>query len=161
MFQFTQWRQKMKQQGHFKYVALLLLPLFLWTVCRIVIRFSRRRRLKKALDLSADRKFETIGSDSAFYRIEQRLTDLGLKRHPWETFSVWLDRIETIVSRDVSLETPRKMLGLHYRYRFDPRGLSAAEKLQLTEESSIWLAQKERQPSPLKNSPQSGQERTG
>ena len=160
MFQFTQWRQKMKHQGHFKYIALLLLPFFLWAVCRIVIRFSRRRRLKKAVDLSADRTVETIGSDSAFYRIEQRLTDLGLRRHPWETFSAWLDRIETTFGRDVSLEIPRKMLGLHYRYRFDPRGLSAAEKLQLTEESSIWLAQKERQPLPLKSSRQSGLERT-
>jgi len=37
----------------------------------------------------------------------------------------------------------RPLLALHYRYRFDPAGLSSAEREQLRASARAWLAQHE------------------
>jgi hypothetical protein len=84
---------------------------------------------------------QITGSDSAFYRIEQRLGALGLRRYAWETPLTWLNRIERTADLAVSLDVPRELLMLHYRYRFDPQGLSADEKSQMTNLSSAWLTE--------------------
>jgi hypothetical protein len=78
---------------------------------------------------------------SFFYRIEQRLNDLGPRRYSWEPPLMWLNRIENVVDQKNSLDIPRQLLDPHYRYRFDPQGLSADEKLQMTKLSASWLAE--------------------
>ena len=60
------------------------------------------------------------GADSEFFLVEKRLRDLGYIRHPWETLSGWIERIEEDPSSSVSSKTLESILSLHYRYRFDP-----------------------------------------
>jgi len=141
MFRFTRWRQEMRTRGYLKYFSLLLLPLFLWPVWRIMAKFLKRRKLLKTAVPGDQKVRPPAGADSAFYRIEQHLNGLGLRRYPWETLSVWLSRIERTAGPTVSLDIPRKSLALHYRYRFDPRGLSASEKSQMASMVSTWLAE--------------------
>ncbi|MGD8343331.1 MAG: transglutaminase domain-containing protein [Desulfobacterales bacterium] len=141
VFEFAQWRQKMKLKGYLKYVSLFLLPVIFWTFWRIAAQFKKGRKLKKIVVAKKEKPVQIAGSDSAFYRIEERLNDLGLKRYAWEPPSVWLNRIESAVGRKISLDIPRQLLDLHYRYRFDPRGLKAGEKLRMTKLSEAWLAE--------------------
>jgi hypothetical protein len=141
VFEFAQWRQNMHKKGYLKYFPLLLLPLLLWAVWRITAKLRHMRKLKKPVVLKEDKPVQITGSDSAFYRIEQRLGALGLRRYAWETPLTWLNRIERTADLAVSLDVPRELLMLHYRYRFDPQGLSADEKSQMTNLSSAWLTE--------------------
>ena len=143
----------MQARGYLKYVSLLLIPLFLWPVWRIISKFSRRRRSKKTAPPASQTVLSKSGADSDFYRIEQHLIGLGLKRYPWETLSAWLSRIECDAGLTVSLDIPRKTLALHYRYRFDPRGLSTSEKSRMTAMTAAWLAENHLKSVSLKNSP--------
>ena len=52
----------------------------------------------------------------------------------------------------VSLDVPRELLALHYRYRFEPLGLNTDEKSQMTRLSSAWLAENH----PKQIAPQNG-----
>lgn len=153
MFRFVQWRQEMQTRGFLKYFPLLLLPLFLWPAGRIIAKVLKKRKLQKTAVPENHKVRLKAGTDSAFYRIEQRLNRLGLRRYPWETLSGWLNRIEHTVRPMVSLDIPRKSLALHYRYRFDPRGLSASEKSRLTSMISAWLAENHLKSVTLKKSP--------
>jgi hypothetical protein len=132
---------------------LLLLPLFLWPAGRIIAKVLKKRKLQKTAVPENHKVRLKAGTDSGFYRIEQRLNRLGLRRYPWETLSGWLNRIEHTVRPMVSLDIPRKSLALHYRYRFDPRGLSASEKSRLTSMISAWLAENHFKSVTLKKSP--------
>ncbi len=152
MFEFAQWRQKMQIKGYLKYVPLFLLPLVFWPFWRIATRLKNRRKLKKRVVSKREKPVQIAGSDSAFYGVEQRLNDLGQRRYLWETLSVWLNRIENTANLTVSLDVPRELLALHYRYRFDPLGLSADEKSQMTRLSSAWLAENH----PKQIAPQNG-----
>ena len=140
IFRFTRWHQNMQGKGYMQYFPLLLIPLFLWVGWRILARFSKKRLIKKTKAKNEEKGVVATGSDSAFYPVEQHLVGLGLERHPWETLSAWLNRIESTAGRTLSLEIPRKLLAFHYRYRFDPRGLSVSEKSQMTAMSAAWLA---------------------
>jgi hypothetical protein len=141
VFEFAQWRQNMHDNGYLKYFLLLLLPLLLWAVWRITAKLRHMRKLKKAIVLKEDKPVQIAGSDSAFYRIERRLNALGLRRYCWETPLTWLNRIERTADLAVSLGVPRELLMLHYRYRFDPQGLSADEKSLMTKLSAAWLTE--------------------
>ena len=140
-FRLAQWRHEVQVGGYLKYVSILLLPLFLWPAWRIISKFFKRRKIQKTPRPDSKPRFLKAGADSDFYRIEQRLNELGLRRYPWETLAIWLSRIERTVGYRVSLDIPRKSLALHYRYRFDPRGLSASEKSRMTSMISDWLAE--------------------
>lgn len=141
LFEFAQWRQKMKFKGYLKYFPLFLLPSIIWAIWRIVAKFKKGRRLKKIVVSEEEKPVQIAGSDSVFYRIEQRLNALGLRRHSWETPLTWLDRIERAAGLEVPLDVPRELLALHYRYRFDPLGLSAEEKSHMATLCSGWLAE--------------------
>jgi hypothetical protein len=143
----------MQTRGYLKYFSLLLLPLFLWPAGRLISKFLKRRKLRKTAVADGQKVRPTAGADSAFYRIEQHLYRLGLRRYPWETLSVWLSRIERTARPTVSLDIPRKSLALHYRYRFDPRGLSTSEKSQMASMISAWIAENQLKSLAPKNSP--------
>jgi transglutaminase-like putative cysteine protease len=153
MFRFAQWRQEMRAGGYLKHFPLLLLLLFLWPAWRIIAIFLKRQKLRKTALPDGQKARPTAGADSAFYRIEQHLNALGLRRYSWETLSVWLNRIERTDGPTVSLDIPRKSLALHYRYRFDPRGLSASEKSQMASMISTWITENHRKSVAPSNSP--------
>jgi hypothetical protein len=80
------------------------------------------------------------GLDSEFYQIERRLAERGARRQPSEPLSAWFQR----ASADPALAEVRgrvqELLRLHYRYRFDPQGLTGDERDALRREADGWLA---------------------
>lgn len=81
------------------------------------------------------------GKDSEWYEIENRLNVFGVERHPWEPFSHWLQRIRATKTGSVFADSLDAILSLHYRYRFDPKGITKAERETLTSRVNAWLEQ--------------------
>ena len=79
------------------------------------------------------------GSDSPFYRIEQALGARGWQRSAHETLQEWVARIAPHLGESAAELT--RLLPLHYRWRFDPQGLSDAERSALNTGVDAWLAQ--------------------
>ena len=68
------------------------------------------------------------GEDSEFYALEKQLSDIGLGRNPWESIARWIQRIEATHILPVTTDSLRALVSLHYRYRFDPEGIGAADR---------------------------------
>ena len=81
------------------------------------------------------------GVDSEFYLVTERLGQLGFVRDPGETMFNLLARIEESQPTFISTESIYSLLALHYRYRFDPQGISPAEGSALKSEVELWLAE--------------------
>jgi transglutaminase-like putative cysteine protease len=112
----------------------------LWTVVPILalllyqIIFRQRRRSAGKGSKSNLANFWP-GLDSEFYELEKKLAARGLGRQGSEPLSEWLRRIaqdETL--REIKAPL-REVLALHYRYRFDPEGLSSTERERLRVEA--------------------------
>jgi hypothetical protein len=103
----------------------LLVPVLLYFLWRMFIKDRvqniRRRTKEKQLSL------RLVGIDSAFFQLLPVLEALYVPRKPWETLTTWLAKIEKNIP-DTELQN---LLALHYRYRFDPSGLSPDEKQML------------------------------
>ncbi len=117
------------------YFLWALIPALAFLLYRI---FRSSRRHKKG-----DNQFEPPdwpGLDSEFYEVEQKLIQNGLPRQSGEAASVWLKR--AIENNDlVEFKEPlENILALHYRYRFDPRGLTPSERLALRRNVEAFLA---------------------
>ncbi len=80
--------------------------------------------------------------DSEFYLIERRLTELGHVRHPGETFSDWMGRIEDECPGHF-MQRLQSLLSLHYRYRFDPKGITSEERSALKSTVNAWLDERQ------------------
>jgi hypothetical protein len=82
------------------------------------------------------------GEDSEFYDVIRQLEELGIVRESGESLSQWLTRLEMHFPF-LPLQTLRCILNLHYRYRFDPAGLSAEEREILRSRVQSWMKQVE------------------
>jgi protein-glutamine gamma-glutamyltransferase len=133
-FLFSRWRWSEDDSGIGRHVAWLLIPLVLLLVWRL---YSRRRVGREAPRLQPGPPIVRPGEDSEFYRIEARLQTQGLGRQNAEPPSAWIERIH---ATDLA-----PILNLHYRYRFDPAGLSLSERAALRAQADVWL--REHQPS--------------
>ena len=69
------------------------------------------------------------GADSEFFLLEKRLTKAGMGRENGEEMTQWLARIAAD-SPDLA-DSLTKILRLHYKYRFKPEGIDAAERNEL------------------------------
>lgn len=122
-FKFSMWRW-LGQKGVISRIApFLVLPLVAILVWRI---FFRKTRVKTAD--GAKQKFNWPGLDSEYYELEARLAAAGHERQPHETPAQWLARLRRDGINHPSLPA---LVDLHYRYRFDPRGLDGVERKQL------------------------------
>jgi hypothetical protein len=137
VFQFEKfrWRQANLRQ----YVLWTLTPVMAVLIYYII--FQRRARSRSAAQKAAmEPPVIWPGHDSAFYRLENALAARGLPRQPQETLSDWLERALAEPAL-ASLRAPlRELLQLHYRYRFDPRGLDDDEKTSLLKNTADILA---------------------
>ena len=127
-FLFSRWRWSEDDNGLGRHAAWLLIPLVLLLVWRL---YSRRRVGRAA---GASRPAIAVarpGQDSEFYLIAGRLQAAGLGRQSSEAPSEWIERIH---ATDLA-----PILDLHYRYRFDPSGLSAGERAMLRARAEAWL----------------------
>lgn len=139
-FALTEWRQREGDDAITRYLRWLLIPLFLVLGWRLYSK-KRVKRVKEGQPQQAEIAHHP-GVDSEFYLIEKRLQESGFVRHPWEPLSHWIRRIEKQSSAP-SLRSLHPILTLHYRYRFDPEGITPDEKAILTSSVHSWLQQHE------------------
>ncbi len=106
----------------------------------VVARFiqqKRGRRRPRAVG-AADAGGLRAGLDSEFYQVERRLAARGWERRTSESVLDWLARIRPHVEVDEG--EMRGVIDLHYRLRFDPKGLSREERARLRERVAALLA---------------------
>jgi hypothetical protein len=138
-FVFSKWRWSTSEGAGARRAVWFLVPLaalLVWRLClkKRVPGFSRTGGQQQAAS-------PVPGTDSEFYLIEARLDQLGFRRHRWESLSRWLERIEAQASLSVSTEPLHALLVLHYRYRFDPDGVTERERSALRSRAQSWLEQ--------------------
>ncbi len=139
MFKFSEWRWREREGGIKKYIGWLLIPFVLILARRLYFK-KRVKRVKIGQEERGRVRFSP-GADSEFYLIEKRLKESGFVRYPWEALSSWIRRIEEAESSSLSIEFLHSILALHYRYRFDPEGITLTEKAKLNSEVQSWLEQ--------------------
>jgi hypothetical protein len=120
------WRQANLQQ----YIFWSLIPVLLVLLWHII--FRRRGKLRAQVE---KKKYAAAivwpGLDSEFFQLEKQLAARGVPREAGENFSDWLERALSEKSL-ADLRAPlRKLLRLHYQYRFDPDGLGAEQREEL------------------------------
>ena len=125
-------------QSHLReYLLLSLIPVLL--ILGFQILFRRRRRLTRERVQVAGSPTTWPGLDSEFYSLERKLAQLGAGRQRSEPLSQWLQRISDDTTLAEIRAPLRTLLMLHYRYRFDPAGLSAADRVRLRDQSNACL----------------------
>jgi transglutaminase-like putative cysteine protease len=125
-------------QGQLRtYVFLVLVA----AVVLLVIRFawSARKRRKQRPGEAGETGMVLRGLDSEFFRVEQWLERQGLPRRPGEPLWIWLRRVEEHLPGGVN--PLRQLVMLHYRLRFDPVGITEAERDALRQQVEAWLRQ--------------------
>ena len=136
VFEFAKFRWG---QTHLRqYFLWALAPVLALLLCQIIFR-SRRRRHSRSQAAPASALLWP-GLDSEFYQIERRLVERGARRQPSEPLAGWLLRAIADPAQAGVKDRLRKLLRLHYRYRFDPRGLSHAEREALRREAMLCLS---------------------
>ncbi|HEY1788615.1 MAG TPA: transglutaminase domain-containing protein [Verrucomicrobiae bacterium] len=118
------------------YIFWALIPALAFLLYRI---FRGSRRYKKTRQ--QEEFIRWPGLDSEFYMLEKKLLRNGLLRGPDEPLTAWLQRAMQD-SQLAPLKQPlENILNLHYRYRFDPRGLTPSERQTLRREVEACLLQ--------------------
>jgi len=69
---------------------------------------------------------------------------MGLERYPWETMTNWVERLKGNDTFAVSFESLQPVLDIHYRYRFDPEGITGEERQKLKLKVQSWLDDKQK-----------------
>ncbi|MEW5722784.1 MAG: transglutaminase domain-containing protein [Thermodesulfobacteriota bacterium] len=116
-----------------------------WLVAILVVILGRRLFIRKRLTEKKEARVEEKagftgpGADSAAYRLERRLAELGFVRADGETLAALADRIESSAVPGLTAASLRPIIGLHYRLRFDPRGLADQERRRLDQNVREWL----------------------
>jgi len=130
-FQFSKLRWG---QTHLRnYILIGLVPV----LALLLFQILRQRKRRAAGKGTAGRAVAWPGLDSEFYQIEKQLTERGLVRRPNETLSDWLERAAAEPSLAELQDSLRALLRLHYRYRFDPNGLSDTHREELRREARV------------------------
>lgn len=132
-FEFSKWRWGRSDVK--RYLVWVLAGALVLMLVRLIYKGQWRRSKNSVRSTIPAPMFP--GLDSEFYLIEKKLVEAGLVRRPAETFSNWLDRIEA--SQSVPTEPLHSLLLLHNRYRFDPHGITAEERLSLRADAERWL----------------------
>ena len=133
-FRLSAWSARAGERGRSQDLIWLALPLLAWLAWRTL----RGRRADTAAATGAPiREKSWPGLDSEFYLIERRMAQLGHTRRDAEALSEWLAR----VAAPLDAAALQRLARLHYRHRFDPAGLSAAERETLRAQAHAWLAQ--------------------
>lgn len=148
------WRQAHLQQ----YIFWSLIPVLLVLLYHIIFR----RRGKLRANQANQSKSEPIlwpGLDSEFYQLEKKLAARGVPRQTGESLADWLERALRKPALTQWREPLHDLLFLHYRHRFDPRGLSAEEREDLRRNVLAVLAKISSSLSSSRSSPSSSSTR--
>lgn len=128
---------RIRQLGNLglKEVLLIVTPIFGYLVWRTSQQFQGKRQ-----DSAAQANRQTLvryGLDSELYALEKQLSKHYSPRQKAESFSQWLHRLQPQLHA-FPLST-QDILSLHYRYRFDPKGLSTIHRAQLADLCQQWI----------------------
>jgi hypothetical protein len=135
-FQFAKFRWG---QAHLRqYILWALVPALAVLLYHIIFRKRKKRAEPKRTGPAAAERIWP-GLDSEFYRLEKKLAARGLFREPGEPCAAWLERVLAEPSLAALREPLRELLRLHYRHRFDPEGLNAADRQALAEQAQACL----------------------
>lgn len=85
----------------------------------------------------------TDGVGSEFYHLEEQLSKWGLERQPAETAKQWTQRLQTQLPETQAAQL-QEVIDLHYRYRFDPEGITEEDREQLRSMIQTWLRETRR-----------------
>ncbi|MEL6779058.1 MAG: transglutaminase-like domain-containing protein [Cyanobacteria bacterium J06597_16] len=119
-------------------VLMIVIPLFCYLLWRSIQVFQGQQKNTGTEGTAAGITFVPSGLDSELYEIEALLGEQGLGRLQEESFLQWCDRLQPALSAS-QYDTFKTILTLHYRYRFDPTGLSEIERQQLQQLSEQWM----------------------
>jgi protein-glutamine gamma-glutamyltransferase len=108
----------------------------IWTLWR-----KRTKKLRNRPAASVSQTYAWPGLDSEFFEVERALRGRGLMRQADETAAAWLGRAAL---RFPACARLRELVALHYKYRFDPVGLTVEERRQLSEEARPWVSREMR-----------------
>ncbi len=134
---FSRWRWRPSEDGdggRYRWLLGLVLLGLAWKLLRELKAGGALTR--KAV---AAPKRSLPGEDSELYVLERALAAADLGRRPCEPLSDWLDRLTGPAGRE-AVDALRPIVALHNRYRFDPLGLSAAQRSELRRAAESWLA---------------------
>lgn len=133
-----EWRLKHEQKDPRQDLVWLLFPLSLILTWRMGWHkrfFPKRFGYVKNHDLPAI----GVGIDSACYQIVVWYQKQGMQRKPHQTLKAWF---ANLAYRDnANDQLLHRIVTLHYRYRFDPVGLTSSERAHLEDLVRQWLAQ--------------------
>ncbi|MGA1867280.1 MAG: transglutaminase-like domain-containing protein [bacterium] len=136
-FKFSEWRWNERESNYAHYILWVLIPLILFLGRKIYLKKRIERVDTKKQELM--RKRIIPGMDSEFYLIEKKLGDLGYIRYQGETLSSWIERIAKERTMALPAAQLHSILALHYRHRFDPKGLNKTERGVLKANVDSWL----------------------
>ena len=134
--QFSKWRWGEDSALNAKTLAPVLVILILFLVYRIMSNTKIKKEKEK--ELAEERKLAIPGHSSAYYMVEKRLNELGFRRGPWETQVEFIDRVKS-EQPQFPTEDTLAILNMHYRLRFDPKGLSPRELDNMMERIMDWI----------------------
>lgn len=120
-----------------RYLWWLAIPLVI--IVARQFRGNKNQRGIKAFKLGDKNNQMFVGADSELYLIERELTKLGLKRDRHETWQDWLKRMSSEPEHASLLAKLDRAVEIHYRYRFDPDGITFQEREQLRSICLAWL----------------------
>ncbi len=141
-FMFSKWKWSEREGGLTKHAGWLLIPLFAILAWRLYFVKRLARAGPEEQRHSVLRPL--AGEDSEFRRIEHRLQELGVSRHPWEPLLRWVQRVQAGQPWLAASDSLQAIVRLHYRYRFDPNGLNLVERESLAARVQEWLEQLDR-----------------
>lgn len=135
VFEFSKFRngQSKLQQ----YLVWVVAPGLVLLLYQIIFRRGRKRQGQP--NSNADLFADWPGLDSDFYRLEKRLADRGLPRGAGEPLQDWLRRVLALPDLATLRPPLEAVLRLHYRHRFDPHGLTRADRDALQRETTRCL----------------------
>ncbi len=136
-FQFSRFRwSKTEWRKYFMWAPVPVLVL-------VVARFFLGKQWKRISRQRDEQRRERArpGIDSDFYLIEKHFAARGLERGRGENWRDWLHRLAQHESAVAQLD---RVLLLHHRHRFDPKGLSAEERAELRARVLTWLNETKR-----------------
>lgn len=73
------------------------------------------------------------------YLIELELNKLGLHRDRTQTWEDWYIELRENADTSEILQGLQPTIEIHYRYCFDPQGITSEERAKLISECRLWL----------------------
>ncbi len=137
VFKFSRWRWSSDAEESSTNLLWLIVPLLAVLLWRLVStqRISGRLRGERR---QLDRRVQP-GADSDVYALLRLLEKRGIARASGEPLGRWLRRLERRGGAKGVDEIVAEILPVHYRYRFDPRGISDKERAALKRRVRHWL----------------------